>query len=94
MKELDILLTGEGAGDYGWREFGSGEWIEGSVAKLIHKCAKEQGVQIHLAFAERQDIEKVRLQRRSIQGLSGKAVPARKFYMYKEEQTQIWIREK
>lgn len=85
MRELDVLLTGEGADDYGWREFGSLNWEEGAAAKLIHKCAKAQDVQIHLAFVDRQEVERVRLQRRSMQGLSGKAIPARKFYRYIRE---------
>ena len=36
----DILITGEGPADYGWKSFGSDNWHEGAAAILLRRCAE------------------------------------------------------
>ena len=86
MDRRNILLTGEGPDDYGWKDFQTGEWTEGAAAKLIRKCAMENGFEVTFEFADRKDVSNIKLQGRNLKGLSGKAIPARKFYMYLREQ--------
>lgn len=31
---MTVVITGEGVTDYGWKEFGSNVWNEGSAAKF------------------------------------------------------------
>lgn len=85
MKAFDFLMTGEGPTDYGQKVFGSAKWEEGPAAVLVRKCADEADVDITLFFAERKNVENVKLGRQ-IKGLQGKAIPARRFYMYMKEQ--------
>ena len=83
----DILITGEGPTDYGWKSFGSGNWQEGAATKLLRRCAeaklreKGRGGKLNLHFADRKDVEAFQLQRSLSHGLKGKSIPALRFYM-------------
>ena len=80
---MKIAFTGEGATDYGKQHYnkktGEYEWEWGPAAVYLEKIAKENDVDIELVVIQRADIEKHKLQGRSLKGLSGKAIPARKF---------------
>ena len=80
-KELHIALTGEGVTDYGWQEYASRQWHEGAAAKLIRACAEREGFDVSFIFVERKAIDSLKLQARQMQGLRGKAVPAKKFQL-------------
>ena len=80
MKTIEYLMTGEGVTDFGQRVYGSTAWEEGPAAVLVRKCAEEVGAEIVLDFVERKKVENLKLGRQ-LKGLSGKAVPARRFYM-------------
>jgi len=75
---MKIAFTGEGSTDYGKRG-SQGVWEFGPAAVYIRNIAQEQGIEIALEVVEKEKIGKVRLQQKSLRGLSGKAVPARKF---------------
>ncbi len=84
----DILITGEGPTDYGWKSFGSNNWHEGAAAKLLRRCAearlreKGNGDKLTLHFADRKDVEAFKLQRSlNYHSLKGKSIPALRFYM-------------
>ena len=83
----EILITGEGPTDYGWKSFGSNNWHEGAAAKLLRRCAearlreKGNGDKLTLHFADRKDVEAFQLQRSLHHGLKGKSIPALRFYM-------------
>lgn len=74
----EIAVTGEGPTDYGTKEFG-GEWLWGPVGVYLYKVAEKLNKSINLIPIERKDVESFHLGR-SISSLSGKAIPARRFY--------------
>ena len=74
----EIAVTGEGPTDYGTKEFG-GEWHWGPVGVYLYKVAEKLNKSISLIPIERKDVESFHLGR-SISSLSGKAIPARRFY--------------
>lgn len=75
-----IALTGEGPTDYGQKEWGTNNWLEGPVQKYVRKIANKNGVlDLKFVVLEREDVQKVKLQRTISKGLENKAVPARKF---------------
>lgn len=80
---VDIAITGEGPTDYGTREFG-GKWLWGPVGVYISKISGQVGKNINLVPVERKEVEARHLLR-SLHGLTGKAVPARKFYTIAKE---------
>ena len=80
MKTIDFLMTGEGPTDYGQKVYGANQWEEGPAAVLARRCAEETGAEIILSFADRRNVEQIKLGR-SVKGLSGKAVPARRFHV-------------
>ncbi|WP_026664621.1 DUF4276 family protein [Butyrivibrio sp. FC2001] len=75
---IKIAVTGEGSTDYGKRKYGTDEWDWGPIAVYINKIAEEKNRIIELYPIEREDIKRVQLHR-SMRGLEGKAIPARKF---------------
>lgn len=40
MKQMKILVYGEGPDDYGWKD-SMGKWHPGSVIYILQKCAKK-----------------------------------------------------
>lgn len=84
----DILITGEGLTDYGWKSFGSDNWHEGAAPycsgdALKPSCGKKETVMnLNLHFADRKDVEAFKLQRSlNYHSLKGKSIPALRFYM-------------
>lgn len=84
MKLIDFLMTGEGPTDYGQKKYGSDTWEEGPAAVLVRKCAEEVDADITITFVDRKEVEDMKLGR-NIKGLSGKAIPSRRFYMLMKE---------
>lgn len=76
---MDIAVTGEGVTDYGKKKFGQDEWEDGPVQVYLYRIARDNGVDVRLGMIERAEVEKIQLQGRSIRGLNGKSIPARKF---------------
>lgn len=76
---MRIAVTGEGPTDYGRRNFRTGKWEWGPIAAYIHNIAKSQGRNIELEAITREEIKNLKLQKRSVAGLNGKSLPARKF---------------
>ena len=88
---IKIMLTGEGVTDYGWWDYAASQWREGAAAKLIRSCAEKYGVRISFCFADRSEVNQLRLQGH-IQGLKGKAIPAKRFQTYlKDRECHIGI---
>lgn len=86
---VKVLLYGEGATDYGIKAYGSAEWIPGAIVFLIKNCALKLGIDIEFAYAEKPMIDgnkRLKLSRRHLQGLEGKAIPARYFRQYAIQQ--------
>ena len=79
---IKIMLTGEGVTDYGWKDYATSQWQEGAAAKLIRSCAEKFGIQISFSFADRSEVNRIRLQENRIQGVKGKGIPAKKFQTY------------
>lgn len=76
---MKIAISGEGNTDYGKRDYRTGEWLPGPAIVYAENIAKEQGIDVELAPIEKEDVKKVRLQRRSTKEVSGRGIPARKF---------------
>ena len=76
-----ILVTGEGPDDYGYRDYQTQQWIWGPVYSYLIACAERFHCTVELEVAERQDVERKKLQGRSLKGLEGKEIPARRFYL-------------
>lgn len=76
---MNIAVTGEGVTDYGQQVFGEDKWEEGPVQVYLKRIADNYKINVNINPIDRRDVERVRLQGRSIRGLSGKSVPARKF---------------
>lgn len=76
---MKIAVTGEGVTDYGEKEYGTDKWKWGPVAVYLIRIAQKKGVNVELHPIPREQIESLKLQRRSLMGLEGKAIPSRKF---------------
>ncbi|WP_406044209.1 hypothetical protein [Succinimonas sp.] len=92
----NILITGEGPADYGWKSFGSDNWHEGAAAILLRRCAeaklREKGDsdKLNLHFADRKDVEAFKLQRSlNCHSLKGKSIPAFKFYQLMKKREHL-----
>ena len=79
---MRIAVTGEGSTDYGKVDYGNpGHWIDGPVQVYLRRIAEEQNIELDFEMIERAEVQKIKLQRRHLNGLDGKAVPARRFYI-------------
>ncbi|MBR5128015.1 MAG: DUF4276 family protein [Roseburia sp.] len=78
---MRIGVTGEGPTDYGRYDFKTGNWEWGPVAAYIKAIANRKGKDIELNPIEREEVQRFKLQKRSMAGLKGKSIPARKFAM-------------
>lgn len=48
---MTVVITGEGVTDYGWKDFGSDVWNEGSAAVLLKRVVSEYTKEdVELAF--------------------------------------------
>ena len=74
-----IAITGEGSTDYGKKDYRSGEWLPGPAIIYADNIVKEQKKEVEFVPIEREEVGKIKLQGRSIKGLQGKGVTARKF---------------
>ena len=78
---MRIAVTGEGPTDYGKVDYGNpGHWIDDPVQVYLRRIAEEQKIELDFEMIERAEVQKIKLQRRHLNGLDGKAVPARRFY--------------
>lgn len=78
-----IAVTGEGSTDYGTKEFG-GAWLWGPVGVYLSRLSEKMNKYADLVPIERKEVESFHLGR-SINALSGKAIPARRFYVKAKE---------
>lgn len=79
---MNIGVTGEGPTDYGKADYGNpGKWIEGPIQVYLRRIAADNNAKLNLEVIDRAEIQKIKLQRRQLNGISGKAIPARKFYI-------------
>lgn len=78
---MKIAVTGEGPTDYGRCEYinGNRQWVWGPIAVYLEKIAAINGVNIELIPIEKKRVMEHHLQKRSLKGLEGMAIPARKF---------------
>lgn len=74
-----IAITGEGSTDYGKKDYRTEKWLPGPAILYADNIVKEQKKEVEFVPIERKEVEKIKLQGRSIKGLQGKGVPARKF---------------
>lgn len=84
MKQMRILVYGEGPDDYGWKD-SNGKWCPGSIIYILHKCAEEMDVELKIEYVEKKFIDgrnKVRLAARHLRKVDGKGIPALRFSMY------------
>lgn len=91
---MKIAVTGEGPTDYGRSEYADGEWqwVWGPIAVYLEKIAEVNDVDIELIPIEKKRVQEHRLQQRSLKGLEGMAIPARKFSeIIKSEQCRYGI---
>lgn len=84
---MKIALTGEGPTDYGKKDYDTREWMEGPIQKYGRKIAQNYMNDV-LGFQvlAKEDLRNIKVQRRSLQGLEGYAVPAKKFATWMGEQ--------
>ena len=85
---MEIAVTGEGPADYGKEIYKDGirKWEWGAAGIYIKRIAKEQNKEVTLHAIPRKNVDAIKLQRRQLQGLDGKAVPARKFAICMQKQ--------
>ena len=76
---MKIAITGEGKTDFGQKEYSTGKWLPGPAIVYAENIAKEKGVEVEFIPIEKEDVKKVKLQRRSSKDVSGRGIPARKF---------------
>ena len=76
---MKIAITGEGKTDFGQKEYSTGKWLPGPAIVYAENIAKEKGVEVEFIPIEKEDVKKVKLQRRSSKEVSGRGIPARKF---------------
>ena len=83
---MRIAVTGEGPTDYGKVDYGNpGHWIDGPVQVYLRRIAEEQNIELDFEMIERAEVQK-------INGLDGKAIPARRFYIKcKEKQLNYGV---
>lgn len=73
-----IGITGEGPDDYGKIDF-YGNLAKGAAEGFAEQIAEEGGLTIEWNFIDRRDVERIKLGKRTLRGLRGKAVNAAKF---------------
>lgn len=84
---MRIAVTGEGPTDYGKRDYDTGKWIEGPLQKYAKKIAeKVLAEEVELCVLEKESVKNIRIQRKSLKGLEGFSVPAKKFTYWMKEQ--------
>ena len=76
---MKIAITGEGKTDFGQKEYSTGKWLPGPAIVYAENIEKEKGVEVEFIPIEKEDVKKVKLQRRSSKDVSGRGIPARKF---------------
>ena len=77
---MQIAVTGEGHTDYGQRDYITKEWKDGPIQCYMREIAKkvtEEPIEFHVF--EKEDVRRVKVQQRSLQGLVGQGIPAKKF---------------
>lgn len=58
----------------------------------MRRIAEEKNIELDFEMIERAEVQKIKLQRRHLNGLDGKAVPARRFYIKcKEKQLNYGV---
>ena len=77
---MKIAITGEGKTDFGQKEYSTGKWLPGPAIVYAEIIAKEKGVEVEFIPIEKEDVKKVKLQRRSSKEVSGRGIPARKSF--------------
>lgn len=56
---MTVVITGEGVTDYGWKDFGSDVWNEGSAAVLLKRVVSEYTKEdVELAFVDKNELKK------------------------------------
>jgi len=68
-----VLLCGEGPTDYGRQKYGSTEWEEGPVQSIIRRSIRAN---IEFTHATKNDVRKIRIQRRTSAKLKGHGLKA------------------
>lgn len=81
FRGISLMITGEGPTDYGWQDFETKQWHEGSVARLVRSCATRSNLNVSFTFAHKDQVQSQKLGRH-LQGLKGKAIPAKRFQMF------------
>lgn len=84
MKEMKLLVYGEGPDDYGWKD-GMGEWNPGSAIYFLRKCADGLETKLEISYVEKSFIDgknRMKPSQRRLKGLCGKGVPALRFTLY------------
>lgn len=77
---MQIAVTGEGHTDYGQRDYVTKKWQEGPIQHYMRGIAKQVTEEpIEFFVFEKEDVRRVKVQQRSLQGLTGQGVPAKKF---------------
>lgn len=67
---MRIAVTGEGPTDYGKVDYGNpGHWIDGPVHVYLRRIAEEQNIELDFEMIERAEVQKIKLQRRHLNGL-------------------------
>ena len=75
---MKIAITGEGKTDFGQKEYSTGKWLQGPAIVYAENIAKEKGVEVEFIPMEKEDVKKVKLQRRAAKDVSGRGMRARK----------------
>ena len=84
MKQIRLLVYGEGPDDYGWRD-SKGEWCSGSIISILKKCAEEMNIDLDIDYVEKRFVDgkdKIKLAARHLRKVEGKGIPALRFSMY------------
>ena len=76
---MTVVITGEGVTDYGWKDFGSNVWHEGSAAVLLKRVVSEYTKEdVELAFVDKNELKKENRPKkfqRHITNLEGRGIP-------------------
>lgn len=83
MKQIKLVVYGEGPDDYGWKDE-KGKWKPGSVINFLQKCAKDMEIKLDVCYMEKALIDgksKIKLARH-LRKVEGKGIPARRFSVY------------
>lgn len=84
MKQIRLLVYGEGPDDYGWRD-SKGEWCSGSIISILKKCAEEMNIDLDIDYVEKRFVDgkdKIKLAARHLRKVEGKGIPALRFSMH------------